>query len=141
MFLPFLLWIIYLSMTFSNSIQVVANLMILSFLITNWHLLCVYLYYICYILSIYHNLIIHSSVFGYLSCFQIFAVVNNVMMNISINIFVDSLFSHLEVDVLKGDCWVIWKFILYFWRFINWNVSHSFIQQICIEDSCFIIKA
>ena len=55
-------------MRISSCIHVVENGKTLSFLWLNIISLCIY---------IYHNFIIHVSVYGHLSCFHVFAVVNS----------------------------------------------------------------
>ena len=55
----------------------------------------------------YHILSICSSTDGYLGCFNLLAIINNVVINMGVQIFVQS-FHFFWVYTQKWNCWIIW---------------------------------
>ena len=81
------LWLASLSTVIGRSIRVAAN-SIISFFMANipFH---THIY-----THSYHIFFIHSSVYGYLGCFHVLAIINSVCMNIGVHIsFLITVFS------------------------------------------------
>ena len=62
----------------------------------------------------YHSFLIHSSADGHLGCFHVLAIINSVVMNIGVHVYLRSGF--LGVYAQKWDCWVIWQFYFQFFK-------------------------
>ena len=62
----------------------------------------------CSIVWIYHILLIHSFIEGYLGCFHLLAIVNNAAMNISVQTSLQDPAFSFWVYTQKWNCWIIW---------------------------------